>query len=149
MASIRTGSETPCAHPTHVDVTLRRCGRVDDVTSLARVSTITGALARLLYPSCGDETVQFSTMQRILHVIVCMSKANTQLTHSENLYRISCNGDRSKPHCNPASSVNFCVSSIALQFCPYLKIILDPSNTHSYTHLVGSFLMNAAMHVYN
>ena len=71
MASIRTGSETPCAHPTHVDVTLRRCGRVDDVTSLARVLTITGALARLLYLCCGDETVQFSTMQRILPMLLC------------------------------------------------------------------------------
>lgn len=79
-----------------------------------------------------------------------MSRANTQLTHSENLYRISCNGDRSKPHCNPTSSVDFCVSSIALQFCPYLKIILDPSNTHSYTHLVGSlWWMQPCMYTIN
>ena len=51
---------------------MRRCEGVDDVTSLARVLTITGAfggIALSLSLSRGVETVQCSTMQKILHML--------------------------------------------------------------------------------
>ncbi len=72
MAAISTDSETPCARHTRVDIILGvKYERIDEVTSLARGLTTTGALVRLLYLHCSVETVQFSTIQKknITHAI--------------------------------------------------------------------------------